>query len=713
MAGTREPAAGWWEQRWLEYIWIEAVGWEPPETRLRSARRARAQVTLVRGRVTAEVEVGSSGRTATATLKVKPLTEREWRRVLDAVAADAEVSHRLLSGNPGPELEEALQSVGVELFPQSAGGYPLRCTCRERLDCRHALVLAVQTADLLTGNPFLWLQVLGRDRAEVLAALRARLADRPDATPGKRGKTPAGAQPAEPPLALELFWATAVDPQIIAVTPGHSAAPDALLRRLGPLPLARPAAQVTIPVEKELVRGDTAWQLWDQEDQPVEELLRRYVVEIARGAAALAAGEQPSEHTEAPLPGKPVPVGARLAVEVAEVARREPAPVAIERLLQACPTAAALPGPQARRAFADSVADLPPEIIGLAGRYVCERTAFLSALVFRHVISFGEWRAGALQAGADWERVLALGGVRPPYRVQVGGQVCTVPDLAAPEPSGPWRSGGLFDLLEPEVGDELQLAVADPGDPLLVATLHRRDQRSVTAPLETDRAAAWSLFDYMQDNALAHLSEGDAVAVLAGEGYYRPGRIPDAVWLLTAMGEGLYSQGGTRWLTRSHWRAWEPRFGRLFYSGNWRDRGSLMRWFEINLTDRGADSEQAEAALACVGLWCEYWPGEQDRPGHSAPLAAFLDFLWNLAPLATSKYGWPAELVPEVLGHWFAFLGERNPAMRAAYREHLAACGLTAAYARRLHTLPGERGGGALAWRLEGYRWMGSDCYFT
>lgn len=687
MFGKTPPELNWWAERWQQYLLEEVQGWLPTESKLRGARKAVVKLSVEKGRVTAVVAAGSFGQTYTASLKVKPLGEREWRRAVDAIAADASAAQRILAGHPGPELERIFDRVDLSLFPLPTVQRPLRCTCREGGGCRHVNVLAVHGGQLFAGNPFLWLEALGRPRADLLALVRARLADLTEVTTRAEVALTA-ALPGDGAAGPDSFWATELDPDTITVRPGSAPSPDGLLRLLGPLPLP------------------------DEADEPeayrAEDLLRRYAVHIGRSAADLARGELAPDYREGALPGKAVPLKARLATEIAAAVRKEGAVMTLEQLLQACPTAAAANGGLAVRALADAMELLEPELVSLLGYYAGPRSAMLEGAAFRHVVTFAEWRTGRLSADADWVLALLLVAGEPPYALRAAGQL-----FMAPEPGE--APGGLLAALGAEVGDELSLEVADLAHPMLTATLRRRAERGVPEALaEANHAAIHKILEHMCLTRAGRMRESAALAVLLAEGAFRGGAAPDPVWLLAARGAGLHSEGSSRIVSAERWYSQPPLFGRPLY-GHWQGRESAIGSFGIALAQRGASRREMEAAVATVRFWCDYYLGGQDQPDRLPPLAALLNFLWVTGPVEAKRRRLDAERLPEHLGAWFEWLGEKSLNLRAGYGPHLAACGFTRAYADRLATLPLGRTGEAdlLAWRLEGYRWMGAELYHT
>ncbi|MFZ5814625.1 MAG: hypothetical protein ACOY93_04925 [Bacillota bacterium] len=664
----------WWGERWLQ--WLRALG-VGPETdgQAKSALRAEGQVRLERGRVIAAVWV-SERRQATPLIKVRPWSEKDWKRVLEAIAAQPDLAQRVLSGTMGPELEQALIARDLRLFPREA---TLGCNCGVRqVGCRHLNFLVLKTAELLSGNPFLWLEVMGRGRQELLSELKARLADRSEPRAGLRtpaeaegeGEVALTAPEAGEPLDPERFWETPVDPAAIPVRPGGSAAPDGLLRSLGPL-----------PVEEGL------YLLPSREPVRADEFLRRMVVQVGRMATALALGEVEPAYRPLPLPGKPVPPAARLAREVAEALRTEDGMILIDDLYPQCPTAMALGDEEAaRRPLREACSLLPGDLITVADRYVGPAAALLRGAAFHHVLTLDEWLDGELHPDGDWALALRAAGRE-------------VPSLAPH-----------LRRLQPRVGDELIIRLREGGPEV---GLRPRAERRPEERLHADAVASRLLQMVSSLSRSDRLPLPEAVAVLLAEGAYRGDLQPDPVWLIPLLGPGLYLDPAERAVTRQP-TSWRPGLPRFIY-GHWPGRERTLMDFQGTMTKAWAPRREIEIATACITWWGRVWPGAQDQPAAAESLGTFLHFLWNLAPREAGRYRIPPQLLPTVMARWFTFLSERFPDTAPAYARHLRACSLTDLYEERCQTAPpeGAAEGALLAWQAEAYRWMGPAHYLS
>ncbi|HWI63453.1 MAG TPA: hypothetical protein VNT75_16570, partial [Symbiobacteriaceae bacterium] len=277
-----EKQIGWWGQRWLTHL-LSLVDDAPTEAQLKTAARATARLRVDKGRVEAHV-AGYQGREEVAMLRVKPLPEKDWKRLLQSL--DQDRTYRLLTGQFGSDLEEALNALDIDLFAPQAR---LSCTCRRSEDgssCRHIHALLLGGMTLFDSNPYLWLEVLGRTRTDLQAALQARVAD--------------AREPAAPEQEAH-FWETATDPDAITVGAGDTAAaPDALLRRLGPLPLPEESAWVEMTVTKTVGRGEDARPVLTRAARPLDEVMCEYVCYIGEATRALTTGDLPPAYAAEP-----------------------------------------------------------------------------------------------------------------------------------------------------------------------------------------------------------------------------------------------------------------------------------------------------------------------------------------------------------------------------------------------------------------------------
>ncbi|AVT28754.1 hypothetical protein C6361_03740 [Plantactinospora sp. BC1] len=166
----------WWGDAWIRALEETSLD----ETLLRRGRRSATaghvgSITVSPGRIAAEVHDGVRDVPYRTRVFVEPMTDAQWSRFLDQVAAKAGHIAALLDGEMPRDLASSADDVGVALLP-GLGDLQPECDCPEWVAaaCRHAAALCYQVAWLLDADPFLLLLIRGRGSREVLAELRRR-----------------------------------------------------------------------------------------------------------------------------------------------------------------------------------------------------------------------------------------------------------------------------------------------------------------------------------------------------------------------------------------------------------------------------------------------------------------------------------------------------------------------------------------------------------
>ncbi|WP_336206992.1 SWIM zinc finger family protein [Nonomuraea sp. LPB2021202275-12-8] len=197
-AGARF-ATSWWGRAWIKALEDTSLD----------------QVMLQKGRAYAKTgQVGpitvSPGRLAAVTedeydtvVHVEQLTDAEWERFLDQVAAKAGHIAALLDRDMPHDLVEAAEDAGVPLLP-TVGDLEPGCACPDwGHPCKHAAALCYQASWLLDGDPFVLLLLRGRGEQDLIEALQQRdvPAAAPQGTPAAEAfATGVPPLPAPPPL---------------------------------------------------------------------------------------------------------------------------------------------------------------------------------------------------------------------------------------------------------------------------------------------------------------------------------------------------------------------------------------------------------------------------------------------------------------------------------------------------------------------------------
>ena len=247
-ARSKRGAIGeqWWSQRFISVL--ESFGLSGRLARGRSYARAGQVLDfeLSQGKVTAQVQ-GSRPRPYQVRIGVLPLTTAQWRKVFARLASQALFRAKLLAGEMPHEIEDVFAECGTPLFPRTAADLDMHCSCPDwGVPCKHLAAVCYVLAEAFDADPFAMLAWRGKERDELLAALRGRTA--PGAGSPAAGTRPAGAagSPAHDilddvtgaPLAESLadYWSTAMSQARLRVLPPSPATPPDLLLRIADPP---------------------------------------------------------------------------------------------------------------------------------------------------------------------------------------------------------------------------------------------------------------------------------------------------------------------------------------------------------------------------------------------------------------------------------------------------------------------------------------------
>ena len=223
----------WWSRRFTGVL--ESFGMTGRLARGRNYAR-RGQVLgfeISTGYVTAQVQ-GSRPKPYRVRIQVTPLTTPQWRRVEQALAGQALFRAKLLAGEMPREIEEVFADCGTPLFPRSARDLAMSCSCPDwEVPCKHLAAVLYVLAEAFDLDPFGILAWRGRDREELLAALRLRSAGEAEAARPLIDVT-------DRPLAESVadYWSPGMSTaRLRALPPAPAAPPDLLLRTFEPPPV--------------------------------------------------------------------------------------------------------------------------------------------------------------------------------------------------------------------------------------------------------------------------------------------------------------------------------------------------------------------------------------------------------------------------------------------------------------------------------------------
>ncbi|UYM06797.1 SWIM zinc finger family protein [Solicola gregarius] len=240
---ARSFARTWWGKAWVGAV--EDVSLDSKQLRRGRAyaRRGHVGAILVEpGRVVATVR-DASLEEFRAAVSVEQLTDAQWDRFGDEVAAKSGHLLALLDGEMPAELVESAAAADVPLLP-TFGDLEPECDCDAwEIPCVHAAALAYQVSWLLDTDPFVLMLLRGRGEDALVGRLRTRVAEPTD--DDWRGDDAAEAYAREPAPLPRWEFAPAYQ-RGEDVPPGPGIDPDAM-RRLVASAAARAADLLASP----------------------------------------------------------------------------------------------------------------------------------------------------------------------------------------------------------------------------------------------------------------------------------------------------------------------------------------------------------------------------------------------------------------------------------------------------------------------------------
>ncbi|HEX7734044.1 MAG TPA: SWIM zinc finger family protein [Ktedonobacteraceae bacterium] len=250
-ARSKQGAIGetWWSRRWINVLESFSMGSRLTRGRGYARQGQVASIDVEPGIVKARVQ-GSQPRPYNVKIQLKPLADRDWERVIDAMAAQALFAAKLLAGEMPTTIEEAFSEVKLSLFPTTVKDLVTSCSCPDWANpCKHIAAVYYLLAERFDEDPFLIFKLRGRTKDEIIQALRAR---RTAALPPASGAsaTSADLEPYETgiPLeeCLETFWQAGAGLDSFAIHPGASSVDKAVLKRLGDAPYSIDRQNLTV-----------------------------------------------------------------------------------------------------------------------------------------------------------------------------------------------------------------------------------------------------------------------------------------------------------------------------------------------------------------------------------------------------------------------------------------------------------------------------------
>ena len=223
-------ASRWWAQRWIAVLESFHIGARLNRGRSYARQGQVLDIQIAPGEVKAKVQ-GSRPRPYQVSIKLKPLSAADWRKLTEAMAEEARFGAKLLAGEMPADIEEVFKAEGLSLFPKTHGDLKTECSCPDYSNpCKHIAAVYYLLGEAFDHDPFLMFRLRGMEREALLAQLGEAVGD-------DEGWSPAEPEPL--PDDPATFWAMPPLPEMLAGPLLAPAQPAALLQRLGPFPFWR------------------------------------------------------------------------------------------------------------------------------------------------------------------------------------------------------------------------------------------------------------------------------------------------------------------------------------------------------------------------------------------------------------------------------------------------------------------------------------------
>jgi uncharacterized Zn finger protein len=228
-------AREWWAQRWIDVL--EGFGFRQRMARARNYAKEGNVLSLefTESSVVAVVQ-GSATEPYNVQLHLEPFSDEQWGYVVESLAEQALFSAKLLSGQMPQTIEEVFTTNGLSLFPFNQFDIHSNCDCPDPVNpCKHIGAVYYLLGDRFGEDPFVLFQLRGRNKAEIIQALRDRRAEinlddssLMDLSTLDESPHTQVIQQLPDPYSVEAFWnySQTIEPSLIFLVPSSDSVLD-------------------------------------------------------------------------------------------------------------------------------------------------------------------------------------------------------------------------------------------------------------------------------------------------------------------------------------------------------------------------------------------------------------------------------------------------------------------------------------------------------
>jgi uncharacterized Zn finger protein len=201
--------------------------------------------------VTAKVQ-GSQRTPYKIKIALKPLSQKDWHKVTEAMAEQAIFVAKLLTGEMPQNIEEAFEAAKVPLFPKSSRELETDCSCPDWANpCKHIAAVYYLLAEQFDDDPFLIFKLRGKSQEQLINELREKRVGALEETTLAE-ETELGVALATTPLeeCLGIFWEAGAELAAFSANPALPEVEFAVLKRLGKSPFTIKQKNISVVLEK-------------------------------------------------------------------------------------------------------------------------------------------------------------------------------------------------------------------------------------------------------------------------------------------------------------------------------------------------------------------------------------------------------------------------------------------------------------------------------
>jgi len=242
----------WWSDRWIAVLESFDMGARLHRGRAYARGGQVMSIRIEPGVVKAKVQ-GSRPQPYSVTIKLNPLSDREWKKATDVMGGQAIFAANLLAGEMPRDIEDAFRTARLSLFPARGRDLDTECSCPDWANpCKHIAAVYYLLAEEFDRDPFMLFALRGRPKAQIIETLRAKRAasggvpaapkTRRDALPGSKAAREVSSEEEAHSLDGDhgSFWSCGKGMEEFRPLLASPEVACAILKRLGPAPFEGP-----------------------------------------------------------------------------------------------------------------------------------------------------------------------------------------------------------------------------------------------------------------------------------------------------------------------------------------------------------------------------------------------------------------------------------------------------------------------------------------